>query len=290
MNKNSLVQTNVDLTPYNSYGLRARCARAFFPNSEEEVYQIFDYYPTPSKIWIGSGHNIILAREWYEEDFIIFNGTFNSITVHGSVMEVQAGAFSAQMSEVALQHGLSGLEFICDIPSSLGGAIVMNAGAGGEEIGGLLISVRYLDLNDLTVHEVDAQGASLSYRNSLFQRDSSKIVLSAELQLQPGCPKEIKSKMDQVRSARWAKQPREYPNAGSVFKRPKGRYVGPMIEALGLKGVSVGGFQVSSKHAGFIIRNGHGTACDLLSLIEKIQSKVYNAYGVRLEMEQQVVA
>lgn len=280
---------NLDLAPYNSYRLHARCARAFFPDSEEEVRDIYCQDSDRRKVLIGSGHNIILSKEWYDEDFIIFNGNFNRIAVSGTVMEAEAGAFSTTMSEVALEQGLSGLEIFYDIPSSLGGAVVMNAGASGEEIKDLLINVRYLDLNTREIHEVSPAEAGFAYRNSLFQADSSKVVLAARLQLRPGEPGAIRQKMDAVKEARWAKQPREYPNAGSVFKRPAGYFVGPMIEEVGLKGHRVGGAVISPKHAGIFVNAGAATGQDLIRLIEHARGRVKAAFGVDLEVEQRVL-
>lgn len=279
---------NFDLTGYNSYRLSARCARAFFPRTEDEVRDVYSGYPG-TKYLIGSGHNIILARDWYDDNFVIFNGNFNRIAVEGTVMEAEAGAFSSTMSEVALLHGLSGLEMFYDIPSSLGGAVVMNAGASGEEIKNLLLSVRYLDLHDLVVREIDVKDANFSYRNSLFQQNQNQIVLAARLQLQPSDRVTIRDKMDFIKEARWAKQPRDLPNAGSVFKRPAGRFVGPMLDELGLKGIEIGGFQVSEKHSGFIVRHAEATAQDLLMLINHIQKLVRERYGVELELEQRII-
>lgn len=283
------LRLDVDLAPFNSYGLRARCARAFFPNSEEDVRAIFESYPDTKKFLIGSGHNIILARDWYEEDFVIFNGNFSAVRVSGSIMEAQAGAFSKRMSEIALSHSLSGLEVFYDIPSSLGGAVVMNAGAGGEEIMSLVETVRYLDCDTLQVIEAPGSELAFSYRDSMFQRDPRKIVLGARLRLAEGNPIEIRQKMYAIREQRWSKQPRDHPNAGSVFKRPQGRFVGPMIEALRLKGASVGGVHVSEKHAGFIVRHADASGSDLLALIDHVRRRVREEYDVELEIEQRVI-
>jgi UDP-N-acetylmuramate dehydrogenase len=280
---------DLDLSPYNSYGLRSSCARAFFPETEQEVREVYVRHGTEGKILLGSGHNVILARDRYDEDFVIFNGNFDRVRVEDMRMEAQAGAYSAVMSEAAASRGLSGLEMFFDIPSSLGGAVVMNAGASGEEIGDLIETVRFLDLATLEIHEIVADEAEFSYRHSRFQADPNLVVLGARLCLVPADAATVWSRMTAIRDARWAKQPRDLPNAGSVFKRPDGRYVGPMVEELGLKGFGVGGVGVSRKHAGFIVRHGPATGADLLALIEEIRERVRAAFGVDLEVEQRIV-
>lgn len=283
------VVTNADLTPYNSYRIRTGCARAFFPDNEDDLRAAYETDPEVPKVQLGSGHNVVFAREFYDNDFIILNGTFSQIEVEGSEMEVQAGAFSARMSEVAWEHGLSGLEFLYDIPSSLGGAIVMNAGASGEEIKDLVVSIRYLDLGDGSFREISGEEARFSYRNSIFQRDADKIVVSARLRLRPEERNVIRAKMDAFKTARWAKQPRDLPNAGSVFKRPPGRFVGPMVEALGLKGFRVGDAMVSTKHGGIIVNVGSARGTDVVRVIDHVRERVAAEFGVTLEIEQRIM-
>lgn len=280
---------NLDLTPYNSYRLHARCARAFFPDTEDEVREA--YYSTPErrKILIGSGHNIILAREWYDDDFIVFNGNFNRITVEGTLMEAEAGAFSTTMSEIAQAHGLSGLEFFYDIPSSLGGAIVMNAGAGGEETKDRVVDVRYLDLEDGKIKVIGVRDAQMAYRSSVFQTDANKIVLAATLKLERGDKHEILKRMESMREARFAKQPRNYPTAGSVFKRPEGHFVGPLVDKVGLRGHVCGGAGVSKKHAGMIVNLNAAKGEDIIRLVRIIQSRVRERCEVDLDLEQKII-
>lgn len=182
---------------------------------------------------------------------------------------------------------LSGLEFACGIPGTVGGAIVMNAGAYGGEIGSLVLFSRYLDTADGSIRALTHDEHDFSYRHSIYQRHPSWVLLDAELRLAPGDATEIKTVMASILSARQQKQPLEHPSAGSVFRRPTepGRYVGQMVEACGLKGFSIGDAQVSEKHAGFIINKGHATAREVRHLIRHIQSRVWDEFHIRLEPE-----
>lgn len=278
---------NFKLTNYNSYQLNAICSIVFFPNDENELIQLCK--SKINQIILGNGNNIIFSREWYDEPFIIFNGNFDKIEVTGQEIITEAGATLLQLSELALEHHLTGAEMFYDIPSSVGGAVVMNAGASGEEIKDILVKVRYLDLADMKVKEIQKDEIGYEYRNSFFQKNTDKIVLKAWFQLKQGDPKAINEKMETIKQQRWAKQPRDYPNCGSVFKRPKGFYVGAMIEELGLKGFAIGGAQISEKHGGFIINKGNATGQDILEIIKVVKQKVKNRFGVELEVEQRII-
>jgi UDP-N-acetylmuramate dehydrogenase len=190
---------------------------------------------------------------------------------------------------LALAHNLSGLEVLYDIPSSIGGSIVMNAGAYDEDISHIIKDVTFWDQSDQNIRTLPKEALHLSYRNSIFQQDKRKLILQANLVLRESNKNDIKYKMDTIKARRWEKQPREYPNAGSVFKRPQGRYVGPMLDALQLKGYSYNGFRVSPKHSGFIEKVGCGNGADLLHLITDIQAKVSEAFDVKLELEQRII-
>lgn len=209
---------NFDLTNYNSYRIKATCRRAYFPDSEADVAEFYSVSQSP-KILLGSGHNVILSKSYYEEDFLIFNGNFNTIYVDNDLLEVEAGATMFEVSDTALQHRLSGVEIFFDIPSSLGGAIVMNAGASGEEIKDVLQKVRYLDLSDYEIKEIENQAMQFEYRNSFFQRNTDKIVLKAWLQLKNADFEVIRSKMDSIKAARDAKSNRRNFRMQEVYSR-----------------------------------------------------------------------
>ncbi len=284
------VKENFDLLKYNSYNIKSVCRRAFFPKTIGDFIEIYKGYPEVPKFILGGGYNVILSKDYYPEDFILIGESFSKVDFQMSgLVEVEAGADMRSVSEMALELGLTGMEIYCDIPSSLGGAVVMNAGASGEEIKDILVKVLFLDLEDYEIKEIAAKDMGFEYRNSYFQKNPNLIVLKAWFHLQMGNKPDISRKMKKVKSERWNKQPRELPNAGSVFKRPPGYYVGTMIESLGLKGYSVGGAKISEKHAGFIVNFNDANGEDILSLIEHVKSKVYEKFSVNLEVEQRII-
>lgn len=280
---------NLDLTVYNSYRIKSKCSRAYFPNTEEEVISF--YRNNSSFVLLGSGHNVILSKEYYDTDFLIFNGNFQNSTINSETgcIQAEAGITMLKLSELALEHGLSGLEIFYDIPSSLGGAVVMNAGASGEEIKDVLRKVRYLDLADMAIKEIYKEDMGFDYRNSFFQRNTDKVILKVWLQLTHKEKSHIKKKMELIKAQRWAKQPKEFPNAGSVFKRPKGYYVGALIDDLNLKGFTIGGAKISEKHGGFIINHNNAKGQDIIDIITEVKRLVKEKFNVELEVEQRII-
>lgn len=283
------VFNNFDLTAYNSYRIKAKCRTAFFPDTEQDVINL--YTSGKKYILLGSGHNVILSKEYYNDKFVIFNGNFDYLAINKEVnlIEAESGIRMEKISDLACESGLSGLEIFYDIPSSLGGAVVMNAGASGEEIKDVLVKVRYFDLEDMEIREVFQEEMGFEYRNSFFQKNTNKIILKVWLQLSPKPKVLIRDKMEFIKKQRWSKQPKEYPNAGSVFKRPKGFFVGSMIEELGLKGYTVGGAKISEKHGGFIVNFNEATGENILSIISMVKEKVFEKFGVILEVEQRIL-
>jgi UDP-N-acetylmuramate dehydrogenase len=280
---------NFDLTNFNSYKIKAFCERAIFFEFEHDVIDYYTKNKEKNKVLLGSGHNIILSKQNYSEDFVIFNGNFNAVFCHDDIIEAEAGAEMLEISKVAYENGLSGIEIFYDIPSSLGGAIVMNAGASGEEIKDVLVKVRYLDLSDLTVKEIFKEEMGFEYRNSFFQKNTDKIVLKAWLQLKKADKQSIIEKMESVKAARWSKQPKDFPNAGSVFKRPPGYYVGAIMDELELKGFTIGGAKISEKHGGFIINFNEATGNDIINIINEVRKQVKNKFNLDLEVEQRII-
>jgi len=282
-----IIHKDFDLTMYNSYRIRSTSHKAIFPEHENDFIEIFRN--EKNIILLGSGHNIILSKEYYEETFVIVHQCFNHINIEGTCVEVEAGAWMTDVASAVQERGLSGLEVFYDIPSSLGGAIVMNAGASGEEIKDVLVKVRYLDLDDFQIKEILKDEMSFEYRNSFFQRNTNKIVLKAWLNLTLTDREIVKNKMELIKEQRWAKQPKEFPNAGSVFKRPKGFYVGAMIDELKLKGYSVGGAKISEKHGGFIVNFNDAKGQDIIDIINEVKRQVLDRFQVDLEVEQRII-
>lgn len=281
---------NMDLKPYNSYGVPSMCRRAFFPETDRDVQEIYQRYAVNSPIIIGSGHNVIFSKTFYEKDFILFNGNFNSVRLLGrQTIHAEAGIDLLRLSEFALSKSLSGMEIFYDIPSSLGGAIVMNAGANGEDIHSLLVKARYYDPYNDDFFEMNANEIVKGYRNSYFQQNPHFIVTDAVLELSSGESMSIAEKMQTIKKQRWAKQPKDLPNAGSVFKRPEGYFVGAIMDELSLKGVSIGGAKISEKHGGFIVNYNNASGEDIVSLINHVQECVERKFGFRLNVEQRII-
>ncbi|MBU2922158.1 UDP-N-acetylmuramate dehydrogenase [Winogradskyella psychrotolerans] len=283
------VYNDFDLKLYNSYRVNSKCRTAYFPENENDLVEL--YTSNKEYILLGSGHNIILSKDYYNENFIIFNGNYDAVEVdvHSNVISAEAGATILEVSEAAEKHSLAGVEFFYDIPSSVGGAVVMNAGTKEGETKNVLQKVRYLDLIDMCIKEKVNEELELEYRNSIFQKQKDKVILKAWFQLSSGNQSKIRRIMNESKERRWSKQPREFPNSGSVFKRPPGCFVGPMIDELGLKGFTIGGAQVSKKHSGFIVNVNNASGSDIIEIIKHTQSKVKEKYNIDLEIEQRII-
>lgn len=280
---------SLSLKEYNAYRIEAVCSKAWFPENEDDFIELYSKNTKKNFTIIGNGNNIILSKVYYDEEFIILNGCFNKVLVKNLIIEAEAGATLKDLSETALNNSLTGLEIFYDIPSSVGGAVVMNAGTKEGEIKDVLVKVRYLDLENMEIREISKEDVGFEYRNSFFQKHTDKIVLKAWFQLQKGNSVEIKNKMEKTKQVRWEKQPRDYPNCGSVFKRPPGRFIGPMLDELGMKGFSIGGAKISEKHSGFIVNTGNATGKDILAVIAEAQKRVKERFGVDLEVEQRII-
>ncbi len=252
--------------------------------STEEFTRVFDLCKAenaPVTI-LGKGSNLLVSDKGIE-GVVICLEDLNKMTVSGEKITVGAGANLATLCTFAANEGLSGLEFAFGIPGSVGGAVFMNAGAYGGEMKDVLESVTAVSRNG-EVFTLFGNELCLSYRSSAFQKNGAT-VLEAVFKLKKGSTEEIKASMTEIMKRRKDKQPLEFPSAGSTFKRPEGHFAGTLIEQCGLKGFSVGGAQVSVKHAGFVINKGGATASDVLCLIKKVQETVFQKTGVTLEPE-----
>ena len=236
---------------------------------------------------LGAGTNILAPDGGVRGLVIVTSGALTGLSMPDAAhIEAMSGVTMARLACFARDNGLTGLEFAHGIPGTLGGGVVMNAGAYGGELKDVVTEVTALypdGVKVLTPAELD-----FSYRHSVFSAGEG-IVLGAKVKLESGDPDAIKAKMDDLMARRKASQPLELPSAGSTFKRPTGYYAGPLIEGCGLKGCRVGGAEVSSKHAGFVVNVGGATCADVLALIEKVQKTVYDAHGVMLEPEVKII-
>jgi UDP-N-acetylmuramate dehydrogenase len=235
----------------------------------------------------GNGSNLLVRDGGIRGVVVKLGEHFQQIVVTPPRIVAQSGILLGDVSRAAAAHALTGLEFAIGIPGTLGGAIIMNAGAYGGEMKDVVTRVTILDEAG-EIHELSPEECRFAYRTSALQ-GTRNIVAEVEMALQPGDPEAIHAKMADLTSQRESKQPLTFPSAGSVFKRPPGGYVGPMVESLGLKGYRIGDAQVSEKHAGFIVNCGQATARDVLDLIEHVRSAVREKFGVTLETEVRVI-
>lgn len=232
---------------------------------------------------VGNGSNLLVRDKGIRGLVIKLGSMLRDIKVSGNVLTFGSGVSLAQASKKAAELGLSGMEFAVGIPGSIGGAVYMNAGAYDGEMAKVVKSVRVMDAAG-EVSELSADELDFGYRHSALQ-GSGKIVTSVTVELAAGDKQAIAEKMADFSNRRITKQPLELPSAGSMFKRPPGYFAGTLIDQTGLKGYTVGGAQVSTKHAGFVVNIGGATAADVLQLISDVQAKVFAAHGVKLEPE-----
>lgn len=259
-----------------------------FPETVAQVQAIVTYvhdHRIPLTV-LGNASNLIV-KDGGIAGLVMILTKMKHIEVHDNIVTAQAGAAYIDTTIVARDHHLSGLEFAAGIPGSVGGAIFMNAGAYGGETKHVVKSATVLtpagEIKTLSNQELD-----FGYRHSAVQ-DDNLVVLAADFQLTPGDFDQIKAEMDDLNARRAAKQPLELPSCGSVFKRPTGYFAGKLIHDAGLQGYTVGGAQVSTKHAGFIVNIGNGTATDYLAVIRHVQATVKAKFGVDLETEVRII-
>ena len=254
------------------------------PETAEELKAVLAACRKADTPWyvIGNGSNLLVSDKGFP-GVIISTDKFDRLEVNGTEITVGAGVMLSKLANTAYKAGLTGLEFAAGIPGTVGGACVMNAGAYGSEMINVLKSVTVLTPEG-TVETLPAESLELGYRTSVIPK-KGYLVLEAVMSLTEGNMEESKALMDDLAFRRKDKQPLEFPSAGSTFKRPAGHFAGKLIEDCGLKGFTVGGAQVSEKHAGFVINKGGATASDIYNLCKEVEKRVKAEFGVSLEME-----
>ncbi len=260
----------------------------YMPASVEELILVIEACRKSNEKYmiLGNGSNVLFMDQGYDGVIIQIYSNMNSIKIEDDVIYAEAGALLSKVASFARDNELTGMEFAAGIPGTLGGAVVMNAGAYGGEMKDIIEYVDILE-EDLTVKRYLCDEMEFGYRHSIV--DGSKVVLGAAIKLAKGDVESINKKMAELKEARVSKQPLEYPSAGSTFKRPEGYFAGKLIEDSGLKGHSVGGAMVSTKHSGFVINYDNATSSDVLTLISDVQNVVYDKYGVKLEPEVRII-
>lgn len=284
------LRRNELMSKYTTFRVGGPAALMALPKGEEvrKVIEIA-FQCNVKPFFLGNGSNLLVSDDGYEGFVVKLSGGYAEGEVYANELMVGGAMLLSQAANLALQHGLTGLEWAAGIPGTVGGAVTMNAGAYGGEMAQLLHQVHVLGY-DGRFEVVSNKECDFSYRHSAFS-DGQRLILEAVFLLTPGDPATIKAQMAELAEKRRSKQPLEYPSAGSTFKRPAPLpdgtpvYAAALIDQCGCKGLTVGGAQVSEKHAGFIINRGGATCADILALVEEVKKRVFDQTGITLELE-----
>ena len=282
------IKIDEKLSSYVNFKVGGPADILLIPKSKEQVIKSVEVCKE-NKIpfyLIGNGSNI-LVRDGGFRGVVISLKEVNTIIVDGDKIEAECGAMLKAVSDKAMENSLTGFEFACGIPGTIGGAVFMNAGAYDGEIAHVIESAEIID-EECNIVRLSNKDLDFGYRSSIVMKKGST-VLSAVFKLEKGQVKTIKELVDDLTNKRESKQPLEYPSAGSTFKRPTGYFAGKLIQDAGLKGYSIGGAAVSEKHSGFVINKGNATAKDITDLIKYIQDEVKRQFGVELHPEVRII-
>ena len=281
---------DVEMKDYTSFKAGGKANKMVICEREDEVIETLREIKEKNEkyIMLGNGSNTLIKDSGFSGTVIKLGDSFSKIIRTGNNLVCGGNTLMSVVAKYALKEGLTGFEFASGIPGSIGGAFFMNAGAYGGEIKDIAKSAKIISRDTLELKEVGLSDMGLSYRHSAFQ-ENGDIILSVEISLEEGNKSEIESTMKDLAKKRNSKQPVQFPSAGSFFKRPEGHFAGKLIQDSGMKGVSVGGAQVSELHSGFIVNKGNATATDIIQLMELVQKKVYEKFGVSLEPEVRII-
>lgn len=281
------VRNDVSLKPYNTYRINGKCAYFIEVNTKEELIKVLKYLKQENITYfiIGNGSNIIID-DYYNGAIIKLTG-LNEIVIDKDKVRCGAGAMMASLSTSTINANLKGLEWAINIPGTVGGSIIGNAGAYNSCMFDYLTMITVLD-EDLNIKEIDAKEIDYSYRDTSL-KGKNIIVLEAEFKLEYGSREELLKVVEDRRERRMSSQPLELPSAGSVFRNPEGDYAGRLVEASGLKGYKIGGAMVSEKHANFIVNIGGATSEDIRNLIKLVHDTVLEKFNVDLILEQEMI-
>ncbi len=282
---NEKVRINEPMNRHTTFRIGGPADYFLLPSSSEEVKGILEICKEESLQYfiLGNGSNLLVSDEGYRGVIIQLYRNYGGLTVEGTEIRAGAGVLLSQIAATARNESLTGFEFAGGIPGTLGGAVVMNAGAYGGELKDVLKEAVVMD-REGNIFTVPVEKLAMGYRTSLV-KTAGYLVLEAVISLKKGSQEEIRDTMKDLADRRISKQPLEYPSAGSTFKRPEGYFAGKLIMDAGLRGYQVGGAQVSEKHCGFVINKGNATAADVCRLMADVQAKVQEQFGVTLEPE-----
>lgn len=282
---NEKVRINEPMNRHTTFRIGGQADYFLLPSSSEEVKGILEICKEESLQYfiLGNGSNLLVSDEGYRGVIIQLYRNYGGLTVEGTEIRAGAGVLLSQIAAAARNESLTGFEFAGGIPGTLGGAVVMNAGAYGGELKDVLKEAVVMD-REGNIFTVPVEKLAMGYRTSLV-KTAGYLVLEVVISLKKGSQEEIRDTMKDLADRRISKQPLEYPSAGSTFKRPEGYFAGKLIMDAGLRGYQVGGAQVSEKHCGFVINKGNATAADVCRLMADVQAKVQEQFGVTLEPE-----
>lgn len=277
---------NCSLKNYNTYKIDSKCAYLVFPNNKQELIDILEELKKNKINYyiLGNGSNIILKKDYYDAVFIKLN-KLNKIIYNNNLVTASCGVSLAKLALETIEKGLSGMEFAAGIPGNVGASTAMNAGAYNSDMSKIVKSIEVLKSNNEIITLTNKE-LEYKYRSSILKDNKDMIVLSTTFELSNGNIEEMKKIVDERRKKRISTQPLSEPNAGSVFRNPDNMYAGELIEKSNLKGYNLNGAEVSLKHANFIVNNGNAKGKDIVELINIIQKKVKENYGVDLKLEQ----
>lgn len=283
-----LVQEQEPMSRHTTFAAGGAARYYVTPGTMEELAQVIALCREQELVWmlLGKGSNLLVSDAGYD-GVMISTAKLSECRLDGDELYAEAGCSLAKLAGAAQRSGYTGLEFAAGIPGTLGGAVVMNAGAYGGEMKDVLTEVQVLTPEGEPVW-IPAEQMDLGYRHSCVA-ERGYAVLAAKMHLTAGDPAQIRAAMEDLAARRREKQPLEYPSAGSTFKRPEGYFAGKLIQDAGLRGFQVGGAQVSEKHCGFVINRDHATATDIWELCRQVQEKVREQFGVELQLEVRTV-
>jgi len=281
---------NADMSRYTSFRAGGSAKVLMIPGSIDELKQVLRELAVSGGDYMimGNGSNILVRDGGYDGTIVRIGEGLDQISADGEMICAGSGALLSSVAAAALASDLTGFEFAGGIPGSIGGAAFMNAGAYDGEMKDVISRVDLISKDGSREYALTAAEMEYGYRHSVLY-DTGDIVSSVEIKLQRGSHEAIAAKMKELTERRTTKQPLSYPSAGSFFKRPAGYYAGKLIQDAGLKGLSVGGAQVSELHSGFIINTGKATASDIIALMHIVQASVMDKFGVRLEPEVRII-
>lgn len=282
--------SNVDMSGYTSFRAGGCADELIIVETPEELLDILKELNEKKTrfIMLGNGSNTLVKDSGYHGAVVKLGESFDEVRVHGNKVLAGGGALLSVVAKAALNASLTGLEFASGIPGSIGGAIYMNAGAYGGEMKDIVETVTLAKRDGSGLVTVSGDKMDFGYRHSILE-ETGDIVVAVAYRLEKGNRDEIQATMSELTKKRNEKQPVQYPSAGSFFKRPEGHFAGKLVQDAGLKGLTVGGAQVSQLHSGFVINIGGATATDIIDLMHLVQNTVYDKFGVMLEPEVRII-